>query len=228
MTTQTTHPQSTGDIIAQLMAEAKSHSDFSKRMQAERTAEYVSRGDLDSCYKGIEPSETIYWQAADRIADLTLTAARLSERVKALEAALKSARPYVEPYAKITKRVNGGPAIKVIAWATLDKIDACFADNYTSLEVPSVKPHAARARQTVDLPWREILSAPAETLVLVYGNGPTRFGYLDSLGNWRARFHGPLKSHPTYWMPIPDPPANRPIHTINTCELMKDGRFGND
>lgn len=87
--TQATHPQSTGDIIAQLMAEAQSHSDFSKRMQAERTAEYVSRGDLDSCYKGIEPSETIYWQAADRIADLTLAAARLTQRVKVLEGSLK-------------------------------------------------------------------------------------------------------------------------------------------
>lgn len=218
MTTQATHPQSTVDHET-IWLQPRCCED------GEREGRLWCEDNTFDCDEGIPATKYI---RADLVATLSSENARLSERVKVLEAALKSARPYVEPYAKITKRVNGGPAIKVIAWATLDKIDACFADNYTSLEVPSVKPHAARARQTVDLPWREILSAPAETLVLVHGNGPTRFGYLDSLGNWRARFHGPLKSHPTYWMPIPDPPANRPIHTINTCELMKDGRFGND
>ena len=54
--------------------------------------------------------------------------------------------------------------------------------------------------------WHPIDTAPKGVLVLVWGNGPVRFGYLDELGNWRARHRGPI-TDPTHWMPIPEPPA---------------------
>lgn len=56
--------------------------------------------------------------------------------------------------------------------------------------------------------WQPISTAPKAERVLVWGNGPVRFGYLDALDNWRATHHGPLRSAPTHWMPLPEPPAS--------------------
>lgn len=55
--------------------------------------------------------------------------------------------------------------------------------------------------------WQPIETAPLKTRVLVCGNGPVRFGYLDDLGNWRATHHGPIRGQPKFWMPIPETPA---------------------
>jgi len=58
--------------------------------------------------------------------------------------------------------------------------------------------------------WRPIASAPKDgTRVLLWGNGPIRFGYMDELGNWRELTHGPMKTTPTHWRPIPTPPQTK-------------------
>lgn len=60
-------------------------------------------------------------------------------------------------------------------------------------------------------PWQTVDTAPKETLVLVWGGGPVRFGYIDPLGNWRAAFHGPIRTTPKFWMPIPRPPKPKGV-----------------
>ena len=54
--------------------------------------------------------------------------------------------------------------------------------------------------------WRPIETAPVGKSILIYGSGGVLFGYLDLQGNWRARHHGPIKSEPSHWMPLPEPP----------------------
>jgi hypothetical protein len=54
--------------------------------------------------------------------------------------------------------------------------------------------------------WLPIETAPVEQRVLLWGNGPVRFGIMDKLGNWRATHHGPVKGIPKCWMPEPLPP----------------------
>lgn len=55
--------------------------------------------------------------------------------------------------------------------------------------------------------WQPIKTAPSLKKLLVWGNGPVRFGYRDEFNNWRASHHGPLKEPPTHWMEIPEPPV---------------------
>jgi hypothetical protein len=54
-------------IRRRLLEEATQHSDFTKLMQARRTAEYRERGDTDADYRGMEPEETIYWNMLIRL-----------------------------------------------------------------------------------------------------------------------------------------------------------------
>lgn len=59
-------------------------------------------------------------------------------------------------------------------------------------------------------PWQPIETAPSEAMVLVWGNGPVRFGQRDREGQWRAMHHGPVKTKPKFWMPVPRPPQVQP------------------
>lgn len=58
--------------------------------------------------------------------------------------------------------------------------------------------------------WQPVATAPAGELLLVWGNGPMRFGLLDQHGNWRARHRGPLRTPPTRWRRLPPPPVSAP------------------
>ena len=61
------------------------------------------------------------------------------------------------------------------------------------------------ARQVIEW-WRITERAPPKgERLLVWGNGPLRFGYLDDLGNWRATHHGPIRGTPSHWTFIPEP-----------------------
>lgn len=80
-------PKEMDEIDLWLREQAKSHSNFTKSMQARRTAEYVARGDVDADYRGIEAEDTNYWKAADtistlraRIAELTTVSDEMVER----------------------------------------------------------------------------------------------------------------------------------------------------
>lgn len=57
--------------------------------------------------------------------------------------------------------------------------------------------------------WQSIETAPVGVRVLLWGNGPIRFGIKDKLGNWRATHHGPVKGKPTHWRKLPKPPEKR-------------------
>lgn len=55
-------------------------------------------------------------------------------------------------------------------------------------------------------PWEDVGdSIPTNTLFLVWGNGRTRFGYKDALGQWRGSHHRPMKTVPLKYSPIPKP-----------------------
>lgn len=41
--------------------------------------------------------------------------------------------------------------------------------------------------------------------VMVWGDGPARFGYRDRHGQWRRVNHNPMNSVPTCWAPVPNP-----------------------
>jgi hypothetical protein len=62
------------------------------------------------------------------------------------------------------------------------------------------------ARYLAEGSWLPISSAPRNTLVLIWGGGPVRFGYRDDDGQWRGRHHHPLVGIPTHWMPLPKGP----------------------
>lgn len=55
--------------------------------------------------------------------------------------------------------------------------------------------------------WQPIETAPRGKMVLVYGNGGVMLGYLDQLGNWRQRHHGPHRSTPSFWQLLPSAPV---------------------
>ena len=71
---------------------------------------------------------------------------------------------------------------------------------------PMKSPKCVTARQSffwysVDKDW------PGPMVrVLVWGNGPTRFGYRDDLGNWRGGAGAFMRSTPKMWSEIPVPP----------------------
>ncbi|MCB1424082.1 MAG: hypothetical protein KDJ69_16795 [Nitratireductor sp.] len=56
----------------------------------------------------------------------------------------------------------------------------------------------------IDL-WPDVTeTAPgAEERVMVWGGAQIRFGYRDTLGNWRGLHHSHMTSTPTKWVPIP-------------------------
>lgn len=65
---------------------------------------------------------------------------------------------------------------------------------------------AATRYSVVDWLWYDVATAPAEIVLLLWGNGPMRFGYRDHLGQWRGRHNHPMKSPPKLWSACPRPP----------------------
>lgn len=54
--------------------------------------------------------------------------------------------------------------------------------------------------------WREPKDAPADEVVIAWGNGGLRFMYRDDLGQWRNMLRAP-RPEPKAWCFPPEPPT---------------------